>query len=81
MFMHRLLGSALSALLLAGGLAGCGSDESGTITDDPAPTASESPTKGSTGDPVDFELVEMITETAAGGTVAEAAVPLSLIHI
>jgi len=77
MTMQRFLGSVLSALLLAGVLTGCGNDESGPITDDPAPTASESPTKGSTGDPVDFELVEMITETAAGGTVAEAAVPLS----
>ena len=77
MTMQRFLGSVLSALLLVGVLAGCGDDETGAVSDDPAPTASESPTKGSTGDPVDFELVEMITETAAGGTVAEAAVPLS----
>lgn len=79
MVMRRFLGSVLSALLLAGTLAGCGDDESGTVTDDPAPTASASPTRESTGDEVDFELVEMITETGAGGTVeaGQAAVPLT----
>jgi hypothetical protein len=83
MVMRRLLGSALPALLLAGALtatlAGCGGDESGTVADDPAPTTSSSPTRPSTGDEVDFELVEMITETAAGGAVEAdgAAVPLT----
>jgi hypothetical protein len=83
--MRRLLGSVLAVLLLAGPLAACGDDEgSGTATDEPTattdePTAtpSESPTKGGgTGDSVDFELVKMITETAAGGSTSETAVPL-----
>jgi hypothetical protein len=79
MTMRRLLGSVLSALLLAGILAGCGDDGSGTITDDPNPTASDTPSTDTTGDEVDFELVEMITETGAGGRVdvGQLAVPLS----
>ncbi len=83
MVMRRFLGSVLPAVLLAGALAGslagCGDDEPGTVTDDPAPTASPtpSPTKGTTGDEVDFDLVEMITETAAGGATAATAVPLN----
>ena len=79
MTMRRVLGSVLSALLLVGLLAGCGDDESGTISDDPAPTASDSPTKGSTGEEVEFELVEMITETGAGGRPddGQVAVPLT----
>jgi hypothetical protein len=79
--MRRLLGYVLPALLLGSLLLACGNDEAGTVTDDPAPTASETPsetpTKGGSDGTVDFELVEMITETAAGGTVSEVAVPLS----
>jgi hypothetical protein len=79
MTMHRFLGSVLPALLLAGILVGCGDDQSGTLSDDPAPTASESPSRPTTGDEIDFELVEMITETGAGGQVEAdaAAVPLT----
>jgi hypothetical protein len=91
MIMRRLLGTVLPtllpALLLAGVLAGCGDDEP-AVTDGPGPTStaptstaptSTAPTKGTTGEPVDFELVEMITETGAGGSVEPggAAVPLS----
>jgi hypothetical protein len=80
MVMRRFLGSVLPAVVLAGALAGtlagCGGDQTGTVTDDPAPTVSSSATSG-TGDEVEFELVDMITETAAGGAAAEAAVPLS----
>jgi hypothetical protein len=70
--MRRLLGSVLPALALAAVLAGCGDDDSGSVADDPAPTASPSPT-------VDFEVVEMITETAAGGQLdaGAPAAPLS----
>lgn len=76
--MRRLLGSVLPVLLLASPLAACGDDESGTVTDQPAPTASETPTKGGgVGESVDFELVTMITETAAGGSLSDTAVPLS----
>jgi hypothetical protein len=78
MSMRRLLGSVLFALalLLA---AGCGEEEPGTVSDEPAPTPSslapESPEPGD--EQVDFELVEAITETAAGGTVNETAVSLN----
>ena len=88
MTMRRLLGTVLPALVLAGALTACG-DDSGSGADDPSPTASpssspssslsSSPTKGTTGDAVGFELVDLITETAAGGQVeaGAAAVPLS----
>ena len=81
MSMRRLLGTVLPALLLAGVLAGCGDDE--PVTNDPGPTSApptDTPSTDtpSTGDAVDFEVVELITETAAGGTVdaGAAAVPL-----
>jgi len=88
MSMRRLLGSVLPALVLAGALtgvlAGCGEEEP-VVTDDPAPSpssspsSSPSPTQGSPGDQVNFELVEMITETAAGGSLddGQVAVPLT----
>jgi hypothetical protein len=81
MTMRRFLGSVLPVLLpvllLTGVVAGCGDDEP-FVTDQPGPTSTP-PTKGTqTGDAVDFELVELITETAAGGQVdaGAAAVPL-----
>jgi hypothetical protein len=81
MVMRRLLGSVLPTLLLVTALGACGDDEGGTATDDPTPTASDSPTsapptKDTAGDEIDFELVELITETAAGGESSEGAVPL-----
>ena len=92
MVMRRLLGSVLPTLLLVAALGACGDEEGGTATDDPtpsdSPTASESPTapdsptesdpppEDTTGDEVDFELVQMLTETAAGGAMSEVAVPL-----
>ncbi len=82
MVMRRFLGPALPALLLVTVLAsGCGDDESGTATDDATPTASGSPSTGTPtadgNDEVDFELVDTITVTAAGGAVMPVAVPLS----
>jgi hypothetical protein len=76
MSMRRLLGTVLPALLLVGVLAGCGDDEPGA--DQPGPTSTPPTDAPTTGDAVDFEVVEMITETAAGGTVdaGAAAVPL-----
>jgi hypothetical protein len=82
--MRRLLGSALPALLLLAGLSGlasgCGDEEPGSAGDDATSTASGSPstgtpTKDATGE-VDFELVQLLTETAAGGAMSEVAVPL-----
>jgi hypothetical protein len=82
MSMRRLLGSVVPAVLLlalpAGALSACG-DESGSVADDPAPTASQDPsgsTKGPSGEEVDFEVVAVLTETAAGGTTSPAGVPL-----
>jgi hypothetical protein len=89
MDMRRVLGSVVPAVLLVAlplaGLSACGDDEGGTATDDPAPTASQDPSdssddgQGETGETsasVDVELVEMITETAAGGATSPVAVPL-----
>jgi hypothetical protein len=76
MVMRRLLGSVLPTLLLVAALGACGDEDGGTASDDPTPTASGAPTKTSSGDEVDFELVEMLTETAAGGSMSEVAVPL-----
>jgi len=82
MVMRRLLGSVLPTLLLVAALGACGDDEGGTASDDAtptptaSPTASDSPTKDSPGGEVDFELVQILTATAAGGEVSEVAVPL-----
>ena len=70
MDMRHLLGSVLCALVLTVGLAGCG-DDSGSATD-----ASDSTSTATSTGPVDFDLVDTITVTAAGGTMSTAAVPL-----
>lgn len=87
--MRRPLGSVLPVLLLVAlpllGLSACGDDEGGTVTDDSALETSQGPSEDTPessprdpqGDGVDFELVEMITETAAGGATSETAVPLN----
>jgi hypothetical protein len=83
--MGRLLGSFLPALLLLAVLGACGNDDSGGAAQDPAPTsATNGSTSGDsgTGDgssdgSVEFELVDTITVTAAGGQLSETAVPLS----
>jgi hypothetical protein len=64
--MRRALGSValLGALLPALVLGGCGEEKAGEADDEP---------RG----PVDFELVEMVTETAVGGMVSPVAVPLA----
>ena len=83
--MRSRLGPFLLALTLGGvlTLAGCGQDQTGDVSDDPAPTAS-TPTDDNSdeGDEepqgkVDFELVEMVTETAAGGDVDPEATSMS----
>jgi hypothetical protein len=83
MTMRRLLGSVLPALVAVTVLAsGCGDDEGSSASDESASaSASASPSTGTptvpaTGDAVDFEVVDTMTETAAGGTVSEVAVPL-----
>lgn len=75
--MRRTLGTILLVSLLAGPLFGCGSDETAS---DPA-TTSSSPT-GSTSaglpdGPVDSTLVELVSQTAAGGKVSERATVLA----
>jgi hypothetical protein len=77
MVMRRLLGSVLPTLLLVAALGACGDEESVTATDDPTPVASGSPTESSTGDEVDFDLVDTITVTAAGGAVMPIAISMS----
>lgn len=61
--MRRALG--LLALLGSLALAGCGDEKAGGEADDDP--------RG----PVEFELVEMVTETAVGGMVSPGAVPLA----
>jgi hypothetical protein len=93
MAMRRLLGSALPALLLVAVLGACGdetaSDDKGTDPgNEPSATVSspggtggvDNPGDGTDGDPggsVDFDLVDTITVTAAGGALSEVAVPLT----
>jgi hypothetical protein len=73
MAMRRLLGSVLPALLLVAVLGACGDDDdSSGEAQDPAPS---SPT--SSDGTVQFELVDTITVTAAGGEVSATAVPLT----
>ena len=50
--------------------------ESESPTAPDSPTESDPPPDDTTGDEVDFELVRMLTETAAGGATSEVAVPL-----
>ena len=91
--MRRLLGSALPTLLLVAALGACGDEDGGTASDDSTPTAtptaspttsptaspttSDSPPKDGPGDEVDFDLVDTITVTAAGGAVMPTAVALT----
>jgi hypothetical protein len=90
MAMHRLLGSALPALLLVTALAACGdetaSDDAGADpSSEPSVTMSSPGGTGGvdTGEPgdstgsVDFDLVDTITVTAAGGALMPIAIPLS----
>jgi hypothetical protein len=58
--------SAVAAVALLGALVlgGCGDEKPGEADDEP---------RG----PIDFELIEMVTETAVGGMVSPGAVPLA----
>jgi predicted small secreted protein len=79
MTMKRLLGPSLLALSLV--LAGCADDASSDVGEDPAPTATTSPTSSlptptkPTG-AVEYEEIALISQTAAGGTVDPNAVRL-----
>src|SRR5262245_47721935 len=79
----------LLVALPLGALSACGDDEGATATDDTAPSASQQPSDDGTdstdgsgdsdgkgGESVDHELVQMVTETAAGGEASPVAVPL-----
>lgn len=91
--MRRVVLSVLVPALFL--IAGCGDDEGGTVTDEPAPAPSTSetstpetstpetdpsktpsPSQGEPTGAVDFELVDILTETAAGGATAPTAIPL-----
>lgn len=75
MLMRRTLGSLLLTLLLLASVTGCGSDDSGAAQrTDPTPTepSSTSPTSGA----VDFDLVAIVSQTAAGGRVSLGPTPL-----
>jgi hypothetical protein len=82
--MRRLLGSVLPALLLVTALGACG-DESSSDAAASDPTVVVSSPGGTGGpddtddsaDSVDFDLVDTITVTAAGGALSEVAVPLT----
>ncbi|MDQ4005705.1 MAG: hypothetical protein M3135_05320 [Actinomycetota bacterium] len=74
------LRALLAAVLTATVLGACGQDETGTISDPPPPSqpsGSNPPEedKEPTGN-VDYDLYEMVTETAVGGKVDPMAVPL-----
>jgi hypothetical protein len=77
--MRRPLGTFLPALLLVAVLGACGDDDSGAAQDPgtTSPTsASSGGETGSTAGAVEFELVDTMTATAAGGEVSDTAVPL-----
>ena len=83
--MRRPLGVPVVAALLGVvlTLAGCGQDETGDVTESGTKqsdqTSSPEPKDEDDKEPlgkVDFELVEMLTETGAGGKVDAQAVPL-----
>lgn len=80
--MKVLLGSVATALVLLS--AGCGDSSSATDPGDPAPTSTSTSTAGPTDSPtriptdeaVDFQEIAIISQTAAGGEVDNAAVRL-----
>jgi hypothetical protein len=77
--MRRPLGTFLPALLLVATFGACGDDDSGAAQDpgNTSPTgASSGGETGSTDGAVEFELVDTMTATAAGGEVSDTAVPL-----
>jgi hypothetical protein len=78
--MRRLLGSVLPALVLAATLGACGGDDSGAARDPglTSPTSNPATSAATASDgSVEFELVDTVTVTAAGGQLSETAVPLS----
>jgi hypothetical protein len=78
--MRRRLGTFAPVLLLVATLGACGGDDSGAARDpgSTSPTTSPASSDTGTGDgTVEFELVDTITATAAGGQLSETAVPLS----
>jgi hypothetical protein len=75
MVVRRLLPTFLPALVLVLALGGCGDDTGGDATPpgSGSPRATSRPTDGS----VEFDLVDTITVSSAGGTVSGVAVPMS----
>lgn len=90
MVMRRVLGSVLPAVLLVTALGACSDDTSDEAKDEPSSSASasEAPSETATDDPsgdlpssatgevLEFELVDTLTGTAAGGVIAPDGVPL-----
>jgi len=67
-------------LLLLAALGACGADDSGAARDPEVTSPTGGPTSsdnGTAGGAVDFELVDTITVTSAGGELSDTAVPLS----
>jgi hypothetical protein len=76
MVMRRSLGTLLPALLLLAVLTACGDDEESQAKDS-GPSTSQTPGDGQSDGAVDFDLVRLITVTAAGGTVSTVGVPMA----
>ncbi|MDE0777660.1 MAG: hypothetical protein OSB43_15395 [Nocardioides sp.] len=79
--MRRTLGSILAPVLLCSVLAGCGGDAdvlSDGAASDPAPTETPTSTQtdGDAEEPVDYVVVGLPSETAAGGSVSPMLTPV-----
>jgi hypothetical protein len=74
--MRRRLGALLPGLLLVTALAACADDGPGEQGRDPGATGVPATSDAAAGDRVEFELVDTLTTTAAGGQVSDTAVPL-----
>ncbi len=75
MVMRRTLGPLLLTALLTTSLAGCGSDDSGTVSDQSGTTTGTTPS-GSGTDAAGSDQIALIGQSGAGGRVDERATVL-----
>jgi hypothetical protein len=75
MLMRRTLGPLLLTVLLTTGLAGCGSDDTTTVSDESGTTSGTTPS-GSGTDTAAFDQIALIGQSGAGGRVDEQATVL-----